>query len=132
MKTFILKFSVAFLLLALMGAGCEKEEDNFDSAGIVGKWQLLRFPENCVGFLDEMIEIAPDSIIKIYIDGELSYSSTFHIKKGRTGYDTIFYHNADEYYDWELIHLESIDTLQLVPPVLTITATCDYYKRKKQ
>jgi len=27
MKTFILKFSAAFLLLALMGTGCEKEEE---------------------------------------------------------------------------------------------------------
>jgi len=40
MKTFILKFSAAFLLLALLGAGCEKEED--------GPWEISPQSKNPV------------------------------------------------------------------------------------
>ena len=36
MKTFILKFSAAFLLLAFMGAGCEKEKEPVLKGPVVG------------------------------------------------------------------------------------------------
>jgi hypothetical protein len=132
MKTISLKISMFFLLFCLMGAGCEKEkETNYESNGIVGKWQLLQLPETCAGFRDEMIEITPDSVLKRYIDGELDLTSTFNIKTGSMGYDTIFYHSPNAEYDYESIALIGNDTLHLVPPILTLTATCDYFKRKK-
>ena len=132
MKSKILKLGAIILLLSLMGAGCEEEEEtNYDPTGIAGKWQLIQFPETCVGYKDAMIEITSDSVFKKYIDGELDFASTFNIKTGSMGYDTIFFNAPVAEYDYEEIRLLGKDTLHLVSPILTLTATCDYFKRKK-
>ncbi len=133
MKTKFLRLISFFPLLALLCvilmAGC-KEEESYDPSSIVGKWQVIQFPENCVGFGNKIIEFTPDSVFKKYIENELDFISTFNIKAGSMGYDTIFFHNPDTYPNWELIALKSSDTLHLVSPILTLTYTCGYFKRK--
>jgi len=120
------------LCVALLGAGCKKDKEiGYNSTGIVGKWQLLQYPETCVGYRDVKIEITSDSVFKKYIDGGLDFTSTFNVKTGNMGYDTIFFHSPNAEYAHEEIKLLSRDTLHLVSPVLTSTATCNYFKRVK-
>lgn len=93
----IIKITLAFFLILLplcvflFGVGCEKDEINSNAEGIIGTWQLIPFPETCVGFGDIMIEITSDSVFKKYIDDELNFTSVFSIKTGTLGYDTIFF-----------------------------------------
>lgn len=132
MKTTILKISILFLFLLSIGAACEKDEESSNNSnGIVGNWQLLQYPETCIGYGDAMIEITPDSVYKLYNDGNLVLISPFSIKSGTMDYDTIFFHSEESDFDYELISLIGDDTLHLVSPILTLTATCDYFKRIK-
>lgn len=41
MKTTILKLGTFVLLFALMGAGCEKERNDYDPNSIIGKWKWI-------------------------------------------------------------------------------------------
>jgi hypothetical protein len=117
-----------FLFLSLIGVGCEKK-DTYDPDSIVGKWQIIQYPEICPGF-DRMIEITVDSVFKSYVDGKIDFISTFNIKPGTLGYDTILYHDYAGYYRWELIALKGSDTLHLIPPLFTAIPICNYYKRR--
>ena len=65
MKTTIFKLSAFILLFALMGAGCEKEKNDYDPNSIVGKWKLIKVG-SCVGKDNFISEITSDSIIKTY------------------------------------------------------------------
>lgn len=136
MKSKILKLLANNLLLlslclVMLGAGCEKDETNLNTKSIVGTWQLIPFPDNCVGFRNEKIEITSDSVFKRYINSEMDIISAFSVKTGSLGYDTIFFHNPNAEYEYEEIALIGNDTLHLVSPTLTAFATCDYFKRKK-
>lgn len=130
MKTLIIKTGFFFLFLFMMGAGCEKDED-YNHTSIMGKWQLIHCPEGCISFGNIMLEITSDSVLSRYVDGKLDFTSTTIIKSGSMGYDTIFFQNHEATYEFELLALLGSDTLHLIPPILTFTATCDFYKRKK-
>lgn len=133
MKPKILKLLTNYLLmlplcLVLLGAGCEKEKIDSDPNSIIGKWQLLK-DDSCVAPNEVVtIEITKDSVFTKYLDGDLEFTSTFSVKTGTLGYDTIFYHNDEAEYDYEIFSLTGSDTLNLVPPILTAIATCNNYK----
>jgi len=130
MKAQITKTVFLILFLFMTGVGCEKNEDN-NHKSIVGKWQLIRCPDGCIGFGNIMIEITADSVFNRYIDGYLEFTSEFNIKPGLMGFDTIVFQNQESTYEYELIAMTSSEKLHLIPPILTLTATCDIYKRKK-
>ena len=132
MKATILKISLILLLAYLVWAGCEKNNEiNYDSTGIAGKWQLIQFPKTCVGFRNQIIEITLDSVFKSNVNGRLDFASSFNIKSGNMGYDTIFFHEPDAESDYKEIKLFGRDTLHLVSPILTALPTCNYFKRLK-
>ncbi|MCD6597750.1 MAG: hypothetical protein J7L04_08690 [Bacteroidales bacterium] len=132
MKSKFLRLSTVILFFILIGAGCQKNDEIHTATGIIGEWDLLQFPENCVGFGDVLIEITPDSVFKSYVDGELAYISTFDMKTGSMGYDTLFFHNPENYFKYVIAGLsKQNDTLHISGSVLTATAMCNYYKRIK-
>ena len=132
MKSKILKLSTVILLFLVIGAGCQKDEDDHAATGIIGKWDLLQYPETCVSFGDVIIEITQDSVFKSYVDGELAYISTFYMKPGSIAYDTLFFHNPENYFKYVIADLnKQNDTLHITGPFLTYSAMCNYYKRIK-
>ena len=130
MKQFILTTGITVLLLIIV-VGCKEKDiqDIYDPNSIIGKWQIIHHPKYCPGF-DRMIEFTADSLFKSYVDSKMDFTSTFNIKTGTIGYDTIFYHDHTGYYSYELINLKSSDTLHLIPPILTALPICYQYKRK--
>jgi hypothetical protein len=132
MKRIKFKTGIIFLIVIIM-IGCKKKDNNdiYDPTSIVGKWQIMQYPEGCVGAGDKIIEFTSDSIFKIYLGGSLDFTSSFNIKRGIMDFDTAFYHDHVGYSEWELITLKSSDTLRLVSPILTAIPVCDHYKRKR-
>ena len=131
MKQIILKLSTVILLFAFISAGCQRDDVPPATKGIVGKWQLIQYPETCVGFGDIQLEITNDSVFKRYTNSELTLESTFTIKTGIMGYDTIFFHNPDIDFSYQFIYLLGNDTIHLDAPILTSIPRCNYFKRKK-
>lgn len=132
MKTTFLKISAFVLLFSLMGAGCEKEKNNYDPTSIIGKWEQIN-DGSCVGYSNSMIEFTEDSIFKGYIDNVLSYTSKISIKKGEYYSDTIFFEEKGANYPYTYMYLTKIgnDTLTLDPPLVTFAPLCTTYKRLK-
>ena len=126
MKTAIFKISAFVLLFALMGAGCKKEKNDYDPTSIVGKWELIK-QQSCMDY-NLVTEITPDSILKTYLNGNFSRSSSFRIKKGEID-DTIFYNNNKDFGRYAFIKLISSDTLRIYSNILTLVPVCEYSKR---
>jgi len=118
------------LCVVLLGAGCEKDDINLSASGIIGEWELFQYSETCVGFGNVHLEITSDSLFKRYSDGELTLESTFSIKEGTMGYDTIFFHNSDADFSYNLFSFLGNDTLKLDLPIYYLTQPCNYFKRK--
>ena len=130
MKTTLLKISFIFLFLSLMGAGCEKEKNDYDPTSIVGKWKLIKYG-SCIGKDNFIAEITSDSIIKTYINGNLISTSLFRIRKGKVD-DTIFYDNKKDFSTYAFIKLISADTLRVYSNILYIAPVCEYSSRLKK
>lgn len=131
MKPKILKLSTVALLFLFITVGCQKDNETIKDTGITGKWQLIHYPESCVGFGDVQLEITNDSVFKRYADGEITLESTFSITEGTMGYDTIFFHNPNVDFSYNFLSFLGNDTLQLDMPILTSISMCNYYKRKE-
>ena len=130
MKTTILKLCAFALLIALMGAGCEKEKNDYDPNSIVGKWKLIKVG-SCVGKDNFISEITSDSIIKTYINGNLISTSLFRIRKGKVD-DTIFYDNKKDFSTYAFIKLISADTLRVYSDISYLAPVCEYSSRIKE
>jgi hypothetical protein len=131
MKLKILNLSTSVLFFAFINSGCQKDDVNLSTSGIVGEWQSIKFPETCVGFGNVQLEITSDSVFKQYVDDELTLVSTFNIKAGAMGYDTIFFHNPDVDFSYNFISFLGNDTLLLDLPIYYVTQPCNCFKRKK-
>lgn len=70
MRTIILKISIVSLLLSLMGAGCDKEEDISQSI-LNGKWILVGFGDDSTNEFIPEPESEPQSSYLVFEDGEL-------------------------------------------------------------
>ena len=70
MKTTTLKISFIFLFLGLMGAGCEKEEDVYQST-LNGKWILLGFGDDATNEFSPEPESESKSSYMIFDNGKM-------------------------------------------------------------
>jgi len=127
MKT-IYSILVALLFIFFTQASCENDNENIDSQGIVGKWEVINyFPENCVGGSGKL-EITSDNVFRTFSQDTLYFESSFQLKKAEK-HDTLYFSNDNDFYRYALINLIDEDTLKVIPPVLYITPTCNTYKR---
>jgi hypothetical protein len=137
MKTKKLRSITIILLLLpvcviLLGVGCQEDDKNdYNPTSIIGKWEKIKIG-SCVGYSNSVIEFTEDSVFKGYIEDVLTHCSKITIKKSHNeyNYDTIFFKEPGSY---QYMFLERIgtDTLNLNPPILTLTALCTTYKRIK-
>ena len=74
MKTTTLKISFIFLFLGLMGAGCEKEEDVYQST-LNGKWILLGFGDDATNEFSPEPESESKSSYMIFDNGKMKQRS---------------------------------------------------------
>lgn len=92
----VLHIDIVFPFFSIC-VGWEKK-DTYDPDSIVGKWQIIEYPEYC-SVIDRIVEITADSLFKSYVDGKIDFISTFNIKTGTLGYGTILYHDYADFID---------------------------------
>jgi len=124
-------YSILLVLLFIFftQASCENDNENSGSNGIVGKWKVIKVPENCQGGFGKL-EITSNNVLRAFYQDTLYFESSFQIKKTEK-HDTLFFMNDEDYHEYALISLKDEDTLEFIPPILTITPTCKTYKRIK-
>jgi hypothetical protein len=120
---------LGLLFIFFAQISCENDKENSDYNSIIGKWELLEQPGNCQGGF-EKLEITTDSVFRGYYQDTVYFESSFQIEKTKS-FDTLFFKNYSNYHKYALINLKNEDSLEFIPPVLTITPTCQTFKRIK-
>jgi hypothetical protein len=121
MKPKIIKQSVIFLLLLFFGAGCGKEDLDYDSNSIIGKWEWLYTSGGFAGTTypkeNETVswEFTEDSIFIRRVNNKTTFQVNFYVS-----IDTLFWRNdpTDMAYQF-FIKSDSLELWDLssIPPI---------------
>lgn len=125
MKIKIFKLSVIILFLSLMGAGCEKDDLDYNPDSIIGKWEWLYTSGGFAGtvypkeYEKVTWEFTEDSTLTRRVNNNISFQINFYSSN-----DTLFWRNdpTDLIYQF----LIKSDTLELwdlsaIPPTFSHT-----------
>lgn len=125
MKKFLKIFLAALFLLLLQG-GCEKDEEVFDSGGLIGKWEYIGYSGGFVGWSPYegspiYYKFTNDSFLTIIKEDTSDFEAEFTVIEGNSGsnnmeWDTIqFLQTNNELAEYELFHVQG-DTLKMRLP----------------